>query len=194
MRSLATLVMRKTVHCVTEQELISVVFVNALQTFLAENASVQRRTCPSQEILRLDADLTTQPPHSATTEEIVSVGSASATREKMLKKLCQENIASAITSHVTGTTGSFALGRTMGSASVGTASVRVSGMWKGTRHASARPAITPASHPTGNTSASSALGTGSVNVGNASVKRPRKANTQENTAKTAQLAQENAKS
>jgi len=98
------------------------------------------------------------------------------------------------TSRVTDTTESFVLARTMESVSVETASVRASGMWRGTLHASARPAITPASPPMGNTLASSALATGSASVGSVSAKKLKKDNTQENTAKTVQPAQENARS
>merc|ERR1719348_117986 len=82
----ATLGTKRTALFVTEWEPTSVEYVNALQTSSEGNVNAQLTTSPSQVILRQAADLTTQPPPSATTAGTVSAGSASVTHERIVRK------------------------------------------------------------------------------------------------------------
>ena len=108
-----------------------------------------------------------------------------------MKRLSQVNTVNVTTSRVTDTRVNFVLVRAMGSVSVETASVRVSGMWRGSQHVSARPATTPVSHHTGNTWVRFAQGMASAGVGSVSAKNMKIVIIQENTANTAQPVQEN---
>jgi len=186
--------MKRTVLCVTELEHTNAVFVSALRISSEESANVQLTTCHSPEIWKQAADQTTPPQPCATIEEIVSAGSASATHERTVRKWYPENIASVTTSRVIDTMENSALEKNTENVTAETASVKVSGTWKDTQLASAKPVITPASPPTESISESCALAMGSASVASASARRLRKDNIQENTAKTAQPARESARS
>ena len=161
--------MKRTALCAVELEHTSADCVTVLLISLGESASALQKTSLLVQILRQAADLTTTPPHFATTEETVRVGDVSAKGEKMIGRLYPETSANVITSPATDTKVNSALGLTTESVSAGSAIVMKSGTWRDTQLVSARLAMTLASAPTENMLASFARDMEPASVENANV-------------------------